>query len=82
VIAISISLGAQNGLLVNDRLALERVRTLDIVIVNFDQTRTLTRVSPIVSGTAPAAGVNENDLFAVAMSLSTIIVAVNAQTLC
>ena len=49
---------------------------------HFDQTGTLTRVSPIVSGTAPAAGVNENDLLAVAMSLSTIIVAGNAQTLC
>src|SRR5215471_7149323 len=36
VIAISTSLGAQNGLLVKDRLALERARNLDIVI--FDKT--------------------------------------------
>ena len=43
VIAISTSLGAQNGLLVKDRLALERARNLDIVI--FDKTGTLTRGS-------------------------------------
>jgi Cu2+-exporting ATPase len=60
VIAISTSLGAQNGLLVKDRLALERARTLHMVI--FDKTGTLTRGSPVVSGTAPAPGMNENDL--------------------
>ena len=43
VIAISTSLGAQNGLLVKDRLALERARNLDMVI--FDKTGTLTRGS-------------------------------------
>src|SRR5262249_47259976 len=32
VIAISTSLGAQNGLLVKDRLALERARDLDVVV--------------------------------------------------
>ena len=44
VIAISTSLGAQNGLLVKDRLALERARNLDVVI--FDKTGTLTRGKP------------------------------------
>ncbi len=46
VIAISTSLGAQNGLLIKDRLALERARTLDTVI--FDKTGTLDqgRASP------------------------------------
>lgn len=41
VIAISTSIGAQNGLLVKDRRALERARNLDMVI--FDKTGTLTR---------------------------------------
>jgi P-type Cu2+ transporter len=41
VIAISTSLGARNGLLVKDRLALERARTVDTVI--FDKTGTLTK---------------------------------------
>src|SRR5256712_1986291 len=44
VIAISTSLGARNGLLVKDRLALERARLLDMVI--FDKTGTLTRGKP------------------------------------
>jgi Cu2+-exporting ATPase len=44
VISISTSLGARNGLLVKDRLALERARTLDMVI--FDKTGTLTRGEP------------------------------------
>jgi Cu2+-exporting ATPase len=62
VIAISTSLGAQNGLLVKDRLALERARNLDIVI--FDKTGTLTRGSPAVSGIVAAHGSNEGDLLA------------------
>jgi P-type Cu2+ transporter len=60
VIAISTSIGAQNGLLVKDRLALERARNLDMVI--FDKTGTLTRGSPALSGVAIAPGGNESDL--------------------
>ena len=46
VIAISTSLGARNGLLIKDRLALERARTLDTVI--FDKTGTLTKGEPVL----------------------------------
>ena len=46
VIAISTSLGARNGLLVKDRLALERARELDVVI--FDKTGTLTKGEPVL----------------------------------
>jgi Cu2+-exporting ATPase len=67
VIAISTSLGAQNGLLVKDRLALERARNLDVVI--FDKTGTLTRGSPAVSGVAAVAGSNESDLLAYAAAV-------------
>jgi len=67
VIAISTSLGAQNGLLVKDRLALERARNLDIVI--FDKTGTLTRGSPALSGVATAPGGTESDLLAVAAAV-------------
>jgi Cu2+-exporting ATPase len=67
VIAISTSLGAQNGLLVKDRLALERARNLDMVI--FDKTGTLTRGSPALSGVAAAPGSNESDLLAHAASV-------------
>jgi Cu2+-exporting ATPase len=67
VIAISTSIGAQNGLLVKDRLALERARNLDMVI--FDKTGTLTRGSPALSGIATAPGGNENDLLADAAAI-------------
>jgi Cu2+-exporting ATPase len=46
VIAISTSLGAQNGLLIKDRLALEKARTVDTVI--FDKTGTLTKGEPVL----------------------------------
>src|SRR5260221_3422384 len=69
VIAISTSLGAQNGLLVKDRLALERTRNLDIVI--FDKTGTLTRGSPAVSDVVAAPGVTEEDLIARAAAVES-----------
>ena len=69
VIAISTSLGAQNGLLVKDRLALERARNLDLVI--FDKTGTLTRGSPAVSEVAAAPGTTEDDLIARAAAVES-----------
>jgi Cu2+-exporting ATPase len=48
VIAISTSLAARNGILVKDRLALERMRNVDVVL--FDKTGTLTKGSHRVSG--------------------------------
>jgi Cu2+-exporting ATPase len=50
VVAISTSLGARNGLLVKDRLALERARTVDTVI--FDKTGTLTKGEPVLADVA------------------------------
>ncbi len=69
VVAISTSLGAQNGLLVKDRLALEQARNLDLVI--FDKTGTLTRGSPAVSGVAAAPGATEDDLVACAAAVES-----------
>jgi Cu2+-exporting ATPase len=67
VIAISTSIGAQNGLLVKDRLALERARNLDMVI--FDKTGTLTRGTPALSGVAVAPGGSESDLLTLAAAV-------------
>jgi Cu2+-exporting ATPase len=67
VIAISTSIGAQNGLLIKDRLALERARNLDMVI--FDKTGTLTCGSPALSGVAVAPGSNESDLLTLAAAV-------------
>ena len=67
VIAISTSLGARNGLLVKDRLALERARLLDMVI--FDKTGTLTRGAPAVTGIGAAPGTSEFELLTVAAAV-------------
>ncbi|MBY0248943.1 MAG: heavy metal translocating P-type ATPase [Nitrospiraceae bacterium] len=67
VIAISTSLGARNGLLVKDRLALERARLLDMVI--FDKTGTLTRGAPAVTGIAAVPGTSESELLALAAAV-------------
>ena len=67
VIAISTSLGAQNGLLIKDRVALERARNLDVVI--FDKTGTLTRGSPALSGVTVTPGHNDSDVLALAAAV-------------
>ncbi|HYN64281.1 MAG TPA: HAD-IC family P-type ATPase, partial [Candidatus Limnocylindrales bacterium] len=63
VIAISTTLGARNGLLVKDRLALERAKDVQIVI--FDKTGTLTRGQPVLAAIASAQGVDESVLLAI-----------------
>ena len=67
VIAISTSLGAQNGLLVKDRLALERARDLDVVI--FDKTGTLTEGAPTVSGVAAVSSASGEEVLKLAASV-------------
>jgi len=67
VIAISTSLGARNGLLVKDRLALERSRDLDVVI--FDKTGTLTRGVPTLSEVAAVSGASVEEVLKLAASV-------------
>jgi P-type Cu2+ transporter len=50
VIALSTAVAARNGILVKDRLALERMRTIDAVL--FDKTGTLTKGEHVVTDTA------------------------------
>ncbi len=52
VISISTALSARHGILVKDRLALERMREVDIVL--FDKTGTLTEAQHVVTGIAAA----------------------------
>lgn len=63
VISLSTSISARAGILIKDRLALERMRTVDAVL--FDKTGTLTKGNHVVSGTA-AVGTPEADLLALA----------------
>jgi Cu2+-exporting ATPase len=69
VIAISTSLGARNGLLVKERLALERARDLDVVI--FDKTGTLTRGTPVLSGVAAVTGIDEGEFLGLASAVES-----------
>ena len=50
VISISTALSARNGILVKDRLALERMRSVDVVL--FDKTGTLTAAQHVLTGVA------------------------------
>jgi P-type Cu2+ transporter len=54
VIAISTGLAARNGILVKDRLALERMRTVDAIL--FGKTGTLTKGEPRLSGLVAVDG--------------------------
>ncbi|MCK9247799.1 MAG: heavy metal translocating P-type ATPase [Solirubrobacteraceae bacterium] len=62
--AISSAQAARNGILIKDRLALERSRKLDAVL--FDKTGTLTKGQHVVVGVAPAAGTTDGEFLRLA----------------
>lgn len=64
VIAISTEQAAQSGVLIKERMALERMRTIDAVL--FDKTGTLTEGAHAVTGVATVEGISEGQLLAVA----------------
>ncbi len=64
VIALSTAVSAKAGILVKDRLALERMRTIDAVL--FDKTGTLTRGAHVVAGVAAAPGTTDDDVLRIA----------------
>ncbi|WP_199512351.1 heavy metal translocating P-type ATPase [Nucisporomicrobium flavum] len=64
VIALSTALSAKAGILVKDRLALERMRTVDAVL--FDKTGTLTKGAHTVTGVAAADGATEDEVLRIA----------------
>ena len=67
VVAITTAMGAENGILVRERLALEKAREIDIVI--FDKTGTLTRGEFGVVGMAVADGLDEAQTLALAAAI-------------
>jgi P-type Cu2+ transporter len=64
VISLSTAVSARAGILVKDRLALERMRTIDAVL--FDKTGTLTRGAHVVAGTAAAERFTEDEVLCIA----------------
>jgi len=68
VIALSTAVSARSGILVKDRLALERMRTITAVL--FDKTGTLTEGRHVVTGVA-AAGVTTDEALRLAAGVET-----------
>jgi P-type Cu2+ transporter len=66
VIAISTGVAARAGILVKDRLALERMRTIDAVL--FDKTGTLTKGAPVVRDVL-GVGVGQEEVLRIAASV-------------
>lgn len=64
VIAISTERAAKSGVLIKNRIALERMRTIDVVL--FDKTGTLTEGAHAVTNTAVVSGVTDGQLLALA----------------
>ena len=64
VISLSTALSARAGILVKDRLALERMRTIDAVL--FDKTGTLTKGAHALTGVAAADGLSEDEVLRLA----------------
>ena len=64
VIAISTERAARAGVLIKNRMALERMRTVDVVL--FDKTGTLTEGAHAVTGIAAVAGMPRTRLLALA----------------
>ena len=64
VIAISTERAARAGVLIKNRMALERMRTVDVVL--FDKTGTLTRGEPELKDLAAAEGTDRDELLALA----------------
>lgn len=68
LISITTGMAAQNGILVKDRLALERMRLVDVVI--FDKTGTLTKGAHRVTGVLGTDG-NDDRILAIAAAAET-----------
>ncbi|MBB2948270.1 Cu2+-exporting ATPase [Actinoplanes lutulentus] len=67
VIALSTALAARAGILVKDRLALERMRTVDAVL--FDKTGTLTKGAHTLTAVAATAGSTDAEVLRLAAAV-------------
>jgi Cu2+-exporting ATPase len=69
VIAISTEQAARAGVLIKNRMALERMRTIDVVL--FDKTGTLTKGEPELKDAAGVDGVSREELLARAAAVES-----------
>ncbi len=69
VVAISTSMSARAGILVKDRMALERMRTIDAVL--FDKTGTLTKGEHVVTDFRSVTAGGDEDLLRIAAAIES-----------
>ncbi|THV41669.1 heavy metal translocating P-type ATPase [Glycomyces buryatensis] len=69
VISITTAVSAKAGILVKDRLAIERMRTVDAVL--FDKTGTLTKGEHTVAGIAGAEGTDSDEVLHLAAAVES-----------
>ncbi|WP_078344113.1 HAD-IC family P-type ATPase, partial [Mycobacteroides chelonae] len=69
VVSIATERAARGGVLVKDRLALEQMRTVDVVL--FDKTGTLTKGTPTLTGIQAAPGHDGETVLALAAAAET-----------
>ncbi|SDD70115.1 heavy metal translocating P-type ATPase [Glycomyces harbinensis] len=69
VISITTAVSAKAGILVKDRLAIERMRTVDAVL--FDKTGTLTKGEHTVAGVSGAAGADRDEVLHLAAAVES-----------
>ncbi|WP_328422958.1 copper-translocating P-type ATPase [Micromonospora sp. NBC_00389] len=69
VVALSTALAARSGILVKDRLALERMRTVAVVL--FDKTGTLTRGEHAVTDVVTVPGVGRDEALRIAAGVES-----------
>ncbi|GAA1358894.1 heavy metal translocating P-type ATPase [Arthrobacter koreensis] len=67
VIAISTEQAARAGVLIKNRMALERMRTVDVVL--FDKTGTLTKGQPALTAVAAISNESDGDVLALAAAV-------------
>ena len=67
VIAISTEQAARAGVLIKNRMALERMRTIDVVL--FDKTGTLTKGQPALTGIAAIDGMTGDEILELAAAV-------------
>ncbi|MDP9694919.1 UNVERIFIED_ORG: Cu2+-exporting ATPase [Arthrobacter globiformis] len=69
VIAISTEQAARAGVLIKNRMALERMRTIDVVL--FDKTGTLTKGEPELKDASAVEGTSRDELLALAAAVES-----------
>ncbi len=64
---VGTGLGAENGILIRDGAAIQRLNEVNMIL--FDKTGTLTSGKPVVKNVHQVSGIMENDLIRMAASL-------------